>query len=284
MSLLSPPTKSPWLEVVPPATARRETLSVAAACFAVVLLAGIIIGVRGRVEATQELAEYQVSAYDGLNPTEQGIYNDLLAASLDIDMYHSDTLRWPSVLQLQGQYIAPFVKDLSWQQRGGLEWQMDIPNIEQQHTVAYYALSLKPDLAGSFLLWMTHKHNMTGPASEAFLAQRGKKVPTGPGPGDMTGRGDPLAQGNLQSDLSFPGLPAPSPTLTTPGGAGTTLPAGGAAGAAFKPQVRVWYHPRTVSEAPSVYLDEQLIKGGWREVVARTGTDENKRLRGTPGL
>jgi hypothetical protein len=283
MSVLSPPTKSPWTEVVRPASARRETIAVALSCVVVTLLAGIIIGLRGRVEATQELAEYQVSAYDGLNPTEQGIYNDMLAASLDIDLYHSDTLRWPSVLQLQGQYIAPFVRDLSWQQRGGLEWQMDVPDMEQQHTVAYYALSPKPEVTGSFLLWMTHKHNMMGPAGDAFLTQRGKKAPGGPGPGNMSGRGDPLAQGNLQTDLSFPGLPAPSPTLTTPGGAVTSPPAGGAAAVAFKPQVRVWYHPGAVAEAPGVYLDEQLIKTGWREVIARTGTDETKRLRGTPG-
>jgi hypothetical protein len=263
-----------WTENVKPASARQETLSVAVACLLIILVAGLLISVRGRVEATQELAEYQISAYDGLNPTEQGIYNDLLAASLDIDLYHADTLRWPSVLQLQGQYIAPFVKDLSWQQRGALEWQQDIPNIELQHTVAYYALSKKPDVTGSFLLWMTHKHNMSGPMADAFMAQRGgqgKAITQGPGmvPGALPT--DPLAAG-ISGDMGVAGLPSPgnAPTEPKPGAAATQ---------AFKPQVRVWVHPGS-AEPPTVYQDEQLIQAGWKEVIARTGTEETQRLQG----
>ncbi len=270
----------PMIQVIAPATARRETLYVAVSCVAIVVLAGFIIGVRGTVEASQELAEYQVSAYSGLNPTEQGVYNDLLAASLDIDLYHADTLHWPSVLQLQGQYISPFVRDLSWQQRGKLDWQMDVPDLEQQHTVAYYALSQSPDSSGSFLLWMTHKHNMSGPGADAFLSQRGKKPgnTSAPGPGNMATRPDPLTANNLGGDLGIPGLPSPGAALLPPGAAQGQPNMG----MAFKPQVRIWYHPGASPAAPDIYLDEQLIKAGWREVIARTGTDETQRLRGTP--
>ena len=263
------------IEVVRPATARGETLIVGGACIFVLLVAALLIGVRGRVEATQELADYQVSAYDGLNATEQGVYNDLLAASLDIDMYHADTLRWPSVLQLQGQYIAPFVKDLSWQQRGGLEWSQDIPDIEQQHTVAYYALSQRTDLTGSFLLWMTHKHNMSGPNAAAY-ALRGGGAQSSAG---MLPTNEPVLSDPLYGNTGMPRLSAPSPTLVP-----QPAPAAGDSAAkdlpVLKPQVRIWYHPSPEAVAPSVYLDEQLIKAGWREVVALTGTEESQRLRG----
>lgn len=273
-----------WTETVPPASARRETIAVAAACVAIVCAAGLIIGLRGRVEAAQELAEYQISAYDGLNPVEQGIYNDLLAASLEVDNYHADTLHWPSVAQLQGQYIAPFVHDLSWQQRGALEWQQDIPNIELQHTVAYYALSQKEEVTGSFLLWMTHKHNMTGPMAEAFMAQRGNAKTVTQGPGMNTGiaRRDPLA-GGFSGDMGVAGLPSPGAALPSPGAPAAAQPGQTPAGPAqvFKPQVRVWYHPGSAPAPPTIYQDEQLIRAGWREVIARTGTDETRRLQGT---
>lgn len=265
-------------ETVRPASARRETITVAVISLAIIVTAGAIIGLRGRVEAAQELAEYQISAYDGLNPIEQGIYNDMLAAALDVDMYHADTLRWPTVAQLQGQYIAPFVKDLSWQQRGALEWQQDIPNIEMQHTVAYYALSQKPETTGSFLLWMTHKHNMMGPMAESFMAQRGatnKPITQGPGmvPGAM--RSDPLA-GGISGDMGVAGLPSPGMAVPAP----TAQPGTTPTATMFKPQVRVWYHPGTAPAPPTIYQDEQLIQAGWREVIARTGTDETKRLQG----
>lgn len=255
------------VETVRPASARRETIAVATACVGIVIAASLVITVRGRVEAAQELAEYQISAYDGLDPTAKGVYNDLLTASLDIDLYHADTLRWPSVEQLQGQYIAPFVRDLSWQQRGALEWRQDIPNIEMQHTVAYYALSQKPDTTGSFLLWMTHKHNMTGPMADAFMAQRGEKqVTQGPGFGRIPG-----------ADISDMGM------SSIAGGASAAQPpkpAGTGDAQRFKPQVRIWFHPQSPGSAPSVYQDEQLIRAGWREVIARTGTEETQRLQG----
>lgn len=271
-------------EVVRPATVRGETLIVSLSSLVIIALAALIIGARGRVEATEELAEYQVSAYTGLNATEQGVYNDLLAASLDIDMYHADTLRWPSVLQLQGQYIAPFVKDLSWQQRAGLEWEQDIPDVELQHTVAYYALSSQSEVTGSFLLWMTHKHNMSGPNAAAYAAQRGANGDKPRSDAGMLPTNEPILMDPLYGNTGMPRLSAPSPTLGSPQGASTTMEPEEPLreGAPLKPQVRVWYHPGPTVKAPDLYLDEHLITAGWREVIARTGTDESNRLRG-PG-
>ena len=185
---MTAPATQTFDEIVPPATTGREAAYVLGACVLISVLAAGLILVRRTVPPVQELAEYQLSAFSGLNTVEQGLYNDLLAASLEIDLYHADALQWPSVDWMREQYIAPFARDLSWKKRGALRWRQDVPNIELQHTVAYFALSEDYDTTGSFILWMTHKHNMIGPMADAFRQQRGPGLPgAGPLAGPMIG-------------------------------------------------------------------------------------------------
>jgi len=258
-------------EIVRPAGAGRETLYVLAASALVLLLAFALIAVRRQLPETQELAEYQISAYSGLNSVEQGLYNDLLAASLEIDLYHADTLTWPSVEHLRSGYIPPFAQDMSWKQRGALQWRQDVPDMELQHTVSYFALSQDYSVTGSFIIWMTHKHNMVGPMAEAFLSQRGKgSGATAPLPGAMPGMdGFDAGIGGL------PGMPGPAAPPPDPAAAAAAdgMPP-------LKPQIRIWYHPGPAVGPPGLYLDQHLIRAGWKEVMPYSGSDETRRLKG----
>ncbi|MBI1321378.1 MAG: hypothetical protein GC168_20840 [Candidatus Hydrogenedens sp.] len=265
---------APYDEIVRPAGAGREALYVLLASGVVLLVALGLIALRHQSPPVQELAEYQISAYSGLNTVEQGLYNDLLAASLEIDLYHADTLTWPPVEKLRSLYIPPFAQDMSWKQRGALQWKQDVPDVELQHTVAYYALSDDYSITGSFILWMTHKHNMVGPGGNLFLQQRGQN-PAG---------GDPLAgplvapQPSADPALgAMPGMPAPNIPTADPKAA----PAAGAPVAPLKPQVRIWYHPGPAVGPPGLYIDQHLIRAGWKEVMPYSGSDETRRLKGS---
>ncbi|NDV19055.1 hypothetical protein GO013_06430 [Pseudodesulfovibrio sp. JC047] len=54
----------------------------------------------------------------------------------------------------------------------------------------------------------------------------------------------------------------------------------GNAGAATHAPFEVWLHPSPVAETPTMVTDQALINKGWREVVARKGEDEMKRMKG----
>jgi hypothetical protein len=257
-------------EIVRPAGAGREALYVLAASAVVFLLAFTLIAVRRQLPETQELAEYQISAYSGLNAVEQGLYNDLLAASLEIDLYHADTLTWPSVEHLRSTYIPPFAQDMSWKQRGALQWRQDVPDMEMQHTVSYFALSQDYAVTGSFIIWMTHKHNMVGPMAEAFMSQRGNGPAAAPLPGAAPG-----LDGFDAGIGALPGMPAPAAPPPDPAAdaADKALPP-------LKPQIRIWYHPGPAVGPPGLYLDQHLIRAGWKEVMPYSGNDETRRLKG----
>jgi len=147
------------VEAVQAASGRKETIYVAQFALLVICVAGVLLAMRSEPAAEQVILEHQISAYHDLTTTEQGTFNDLLTAALDIDAIHADTLAWPTVEELEFMYIAPFVRDSAWRQRGELQWRHINKDAVSQHDAAYAGLSTDSSTSGSFLLWITHAHS-----------------------------------------------------------------------------------------------------------------------------
>jgi hypothetical protein len=271
-------------EVIKPASSRGEFLGVTGACVLIAMVASLLVAGRTRASDEQTLRDYQMSAYGDLARLEQGTYNDLLTAAIEIDAMHFESQQWPTVAELDSYYLPPFAQDVAWRKRGALKWQRVIPDVEARHTVVYFGRSGDPQISGSFLMWMSHNHGLNNPAMLGSAAPSQGVAPLGGGvtpslSGGLRGQGAaPPAAGPGVAPGTGIGLGAP-PTQSQTGrglapGAlppGTPLP---------KPTIRIWYHPSATVEMPLVFTDQQLVAEGWKEVVAYSGEDEFERIKG----
>lgn len=268
-------------EVIRPATSRGEFFGVTSACAVIVLVAALLVAGRTRASDDQSLRDYQMSAYADLTRVEQGTYNDLLTAALEVDALHFESQQWPTVAELDSYYLPPFTQDVAWRKRGALKWKRVIPDVEARHTVVYFGRSGDGQVSGSFLMWMSHNHGINNPAmvgtqgaaTPASSPLGGGVTPTlsgglrAPGAVGVAPAGQGVAPG---AGIAAPGAGigmAPAPPLPP----GTPLP---------KPTVRIWYHGSSEVDVPLVYQDQQLVAEGWKEVVAYKGEDEVERIKG----
>jgi len=70
-----------------------------------------------------EALEYQVLMTD-LGQEELAMIAELKLAHEEIRDLHIDEGEWPEVSELETFWLAPFVKDQSWQRKGSHQWQM----------------------------------------------------------------------------------------------------------------------------------------------------------------
>lgn len=143
---------------VKPAGTGRETLYLGLAILLVAAVSGAFIITGTRNDDNRALLPYQISGYANLNPTEQGTFTDLYAAGLEIDALHDQFGDWSSVQALAEEYISPFVRDQTWDKRGGLLWTELFQDKADAHVAAYLGRPTKSKTNGSFLLLMAHTH------------------------------------------------------------------------------------------------------------------------------
>jgi len=153
-------------EIVKPATTRGELITVLAVSAVILAIAGVAVLLRAPVQATTPLAPYEVSAFDQLNPIEQGIYADLRTAAREIEYFHHELEEWPAPNALAQEFIAPFTRNAAWEKRGRMEWQTVLPEYGGRHEAGYLGVSADANQTGSFLLVLTH-HHMPGAENEA---------------------------------------------------------------------------------------------------------------------
>lgn len=109
-------------QVIPPADGYAELRGVALLMAAVLLAWAGGLTLRQIRPAAPALASHQRSAFDALNPQEQGLFNDLRAAAAEIRALQGQQQAWPEPAALAAEAIPPFVPDAAWVQRGRLEW------------------------------------------------------------------------------------------------------------------------------------------------------------------
>lgn len=151
------------IQIVRPAGTRYESMYLCLAMLVVILVSGTAILHRTRSDEQKVLLDYQMSGYGDLNSFEQGTFNDLYAAALEIDAYHDENdEKWPSIRELEDQFIPPFIHDQAWKKRGKLLWTQKVPNVKYTHVAAYMGKTSDPEVSGSFLLVMSHRHRAEG--------------------------------------------------------------------------------------------------------------------------
>lgn len=147
-------------QIIPPGTNRWESALLALALVALVAFTGFYARTFGLEEKEQELLDWQVSAYDGLQGADQAIYNELLVAADEIYYMNYYFGYWPMDADFQEAYLPPFYRDLSWERNGSLKWTLKdvIQEGEAQGLTLYHGGGGTLPGQGAFLLIIDHKH------------------------------------------------------------------------------------------------------------------------------
>ena len=95
--------------IVKPLSSKKENIFLILAFFILLFVAAIALKIRQRVEYKIDTKEDEIVSYEVLNNIELGIYSDI-----------KNSL--PSVDLLAEEEIPPYFKDITWEQRGAVEW------------------------------------------------------------------------------------------------------------------------------------------------------------------
>jgi hypothetical protein len=146
-----------YSQIVKPATGRFEGGYLLAVCVVVLSVCGFLIVQRHTTLEAVQLQPYQISAFADLSKTEQGVFNDLYAAALELQSVHRDNQSWLSVEDLQDLAIPPFAETALTKTRGGHVW-MAIPfDGNGTSAMGYFGKAARADEARSFFLVMTYR-------------------------------------------------------------------------------------------------------------------------------
>src|SRR5215472_1079142 len=105
------------IQIVRPATARLEGVYLLLVCIVILTVCGtLILNRQTKIEAL-ELQPFQISAFADLNKGEQGLFNDLYAAALELQTVHRDGNTWLSLDDLQDLAMPPFAQAAPGAQR-----------------------------------------------------------------------------------------------------------------------------------------------------------------------
>lgn len=137
---------------VPPADGRREQNYLIAAMLVVFCVCAVLIGQRRVTLRLQRLQSYQISAFSDLSPREQGLFNDLYAAALELRSQHDESGDWMPPQELAAQGIPPFAAAGA---RTVLSWQANQLDVRNAPAVGYLGSSVEPATTRSMLLVMS---------------------------------------------------------------------------------------------------------------------------------
>jgi hypothetical protein len=146
-----------YSQIVKPATGRFEGGYLLAVCVVVLSVCGFLIVQRHTTLEAVQLQPYQISAFADLSKTEQGVFNDLYAAALELQSMHRDNQSWLSVEDLQDLAIPPFAETALTKTRGGHIWTAIPFDGNGASAMGYFGKAARADEARSFFLVMTYR-------------------------------------------------------------------------------------------------------------------------------
>jgi hypothetical protein len=148
------------IQIVPPNQRRWETVLVVAALIAMVLTTGGYVRTYGLEEKPQEILDWQISAFSGLQGVDQAIYNELIVAADEVNWLVYYNGYWPDDADFQDSLLAPFYRDLSWEHNGSVKWTLKnvIQEGEAQGLTLYHGGGGTIETQGAYLLVIDHKH------------------------------------------------------------------------------------------------------------------------------
>jgi hypothetical protein len=144
-------------QIVKPATGRFEGAYLLSTFVAILAICGSLIFLRQTKLEVIPLQPYQISAFSDLSKTEQGLFNDLYAAALELQTIYRDSRTWLAVDDLVDLAMPPFTQTALSQKQGGHQWSALPFNTADTSTMAYLGKSARTADARSFLLVMTQR-------------------------------------------------------------------------------------------------------------------------------
>ena len=107
--------------VVKPLSSKMENVFLILAFFILISFAAIALKIRHRAEYTVAVKENEIVSFESLNNIELGVYSDIKNSLVDIAQMTEDEAL-PSLETLATEEIPPYFKDVTWEQRGAVEW------------------------------------------------------------------------------------------------------------------------------------------------------------------
>ena len=154
--------------IVKPLSSRTESWLIAGVTVLIIFASGIAIAGRGGEDTLPRLFDWQISAFYDLNPTDQAVYNALLAASEELWWIHDEFLTfgtseeladpWPTIEQLSVEYLLPpFAEDLAWSQQGETQWER-IASYSFEGSTVYFGSGGTLPGQSAYLIMLSHVH------------------------------------------------------------------------------------------------------------------------------
>jgi hypothetical protein len=147
-------------QLISPSNTRWETVLLIAAVIGVAGFTGFYAEEFGMEEKTQQILDWQISAFSGLQGVDQAIYNELLVAADEVNWLVYYNGYWPEDKDFQESLLPPFYKDLSWEQQGSVKWILKnvVQEGEAQGLTLYHGSGGTHEDQGAYLLVIDHKH------------------------------------------------------------------------------------------------------------------------------
>ncbi|NDV28552.1 DUF6162 family protein [Desulfovibrio sp. JC010] len=257
------------VKVIRPSSSGTETKFVFAAMLLTLVVCASSIALRHISKKEYSLPDWQINAFDSLNPQELAVYNGLVSAGAEIDAIHADdNNRWPTVAELEEDFIPPFTKDSGWEKDGRIFWQRKILDSGYSHLALYRGISKESDkIRGTFLLAMIHDHvkkqgNAVSDAQAELDSFKIDSYETTPQPAEK--KFPAMTTGMEEMDSEQPHV----------------HPQGGHKVKQGHAPYEIWFHAANDKSFPTIITDQALINAGWKEIVSRSGEDEMKRTKG----
>lgn len=132
--------------VVKPLSSKKENIFLILAFIVLILLAGIALKIRHRTDYEINLQENEIISYEVLDNIELGLYSDIKNSLVDIAQLKAENNALPEIEDLVTEEIPPYFKDVTWEQRGAMEWK------KIKHDNEDYYVGIGNEKIGTFLI------------------------------------------------------------------------------------------------------------------------------------
>ncbi|MDN2663318.1 hypothetical protein OW492_08015 [Psychromonas sp. 14N.309.X.WAT.B.A12] len=112
----------------------HEGYWIAFLCALILVFGALLLPFNRTHDDHHTLAKHQVFI-DDLTPTPLAMIADLRLAHEEIRYLYETNQTWPDVVQLEESWLAPFVKDKSWEHRGQHQWLLVAPGVYQSEPI-----------------------------------------------------------------------------------------------------------------------------------------------------
>jgi len=132
--------------IVKPLSSKKENIFLILAFIVLILLAGIALKIRHRTDYEINLQENEIISYEVLDNIELGLYSDIKNSLVDIAQLKAENNALPEIEDLVTEEIPPYFKDVTWEQRGAMEWK------KIKHDNEDYYVGIGNEKIGTFLI------------------------------------------------------------------------------------------------------------------------------------